>query len=275
MRGTAEAGRFVSSWAPSLREKAPGGAAGSPRRGPRNSSACPPALTLAKGAGYRQRAFFEPVGAACRRPAASRVGEGPARTTPRQPEPASRRARPVPSPESPGATTSPSENEDEGRRDGESLARLSDPGGRFVKRDFREAIAREVLLADGAMGTLLVSRGAAPDQAKVAAQPDRSRFRARRRTTTTGRGRPDPDDQHVGRQPREAHRARVGRLAREDQSRGGATRAGSVGRGARLRGRLDRPARRPRQAVRGADTRPGARDLRGTGAGPCSRRAWT
>jgi homocysteine S-methyltransferase len=35
-----------------------------------------------------------------------------------------------------------------------------------MKKNFREAIAREVLLADGAMGTLLVSRGAAPDQAK-------------------------------------------------------------------------------------------------------------
>jgi homocysteine S-methyltransferase len=35
-----------------------------------------------------------------------------------------------------------------------------------MKRDFRKAIAEEVLLADGAMGTLLVSRGASPDQAK-------------------------------------------------------------------------------------------------------------
>ena len=35
-----------------------------------------------------------------------------------------------------------------------------------MKKNFRETIAREVLLADGAMGTLLVSRGAAPDQAK-------------------------------------------------------------------------------------------------------------
>ena len=35
-----------------------------------------------------------------------------------------------------------------------------------MKKNFRESIAREVLLADGAIGTLLVSRGAAPDQAK-------------------------------------------------------------------------------------------------------------
>ncbi|HEX9150383.1 MAG TPA: homocysteine S-methyltransferase family protein, partial [Thermoanaerobaculia bacterium] len=35
-----------------------------------------------------------------------------------------------------------------------------------MKKDFRRAFAEEVLLADGAMGTLLVSRGASPDQAK-------------------------------------------------------------------------------------------------------------
>jgi methionine synthase / methylenetetrahydrofolate reductase (NADH) len=35
-----------------------------------------------------------------------------------------------------------------------------------MKRDFRKAIEEGVLLADGAMGTLLVSRGASPDQAK-------------------------------------------------------------------------------------------------------------
>jgi homocysteine S-methyltransferase len=35
-----------------------------------------------------------------------------------------------------------------------------------MKKNFRESIAREVLLADGAIGTLLVSRGAAPEQAK-------------------------------------------------------------------------------------------------------------
>src|SRR5712691_1425460 len=32
--------------------------------------------------------------------------------------------------------------------------------------DFRRALAREILLADGAMGTLLVSRGAEASQAK-------------------------------------------------------------------------------------------------------------
>ncbi|MFN2387297.1 MAG: bifunctional homocysteine S-methyltransferase/methylenetetrahydrofolate reductase [Thermoanaerobaculia bacterium] len=35
-----------------------------------------------------------------------------------------------------------------------------------MKKTFRQALADELLLADGAMGTLLVSRGAAPDQAK-------------------------------------------------------------------------------------------------------------
>ncbi len=35
-----------------------------------------------------------------------------------------------------------------------------------MKKDFRKAIEEGVLLADGAMGTLLVSRGASPDQAK-------------------------------------------------------------------------------------------------------------
>jgi methionine synthase I (cobalamin-dependent)/5,10-methylenetetrahydrofolate reductase len=35
-----------------------------------------------------------------------------------------------------------------------------------MKKDFRQALADELLLADGAMGTLLVSRGAAPEQAK-------------------------------------------------------------------------------------------------------------
>lgn len=35
-----------------------------------------------------------------------------------------------------------------------------------MRKDFRKTIAEEVLLADGAMGTLLVSRGAPPDQAK-------------------------------------------------------------------------------------------------------------
>jgi homocysteine S-methyltransferase len=35
-----------------------------------------------------------------------------------------------------------------------------------MKKDFRKAIAEEVLLADGAIGTLLTSRGASPDQAR-------------------------------------------------------------------------------------------------------------
>ena len=35
-----------------------------------------------------------------------------------------------------------------------------------MKKDFRKAIAEEVLLADGAIGTLLTSRGASPEQAR-------------------------------------------------------------------------------------------------------------
>src|SRR6476659_5134908 len=35
-----------------------------------------------------------------------------------------------------------------------------------MRKDFRKAIEDGILLADGAMGTLLVSRGASPDQAK-------------------------------------------------------------------------------------------------------------
>ncbi|HEV2063643.1 MAG TPA: homocysteine S-methyltransferase family protein, partial [Thermoanaerobaculia bacterium] len=35
-----------------------------------------------------------------------------------------------------------------------------------MRKDFRAALARDVILADGAMGTLLVSRGASPEQAK-------------------------------------------------------------------------------------------------------------
>lgn len=35
-----------------------------------------------------------------------------------------------------------------------------------MKKDFRKAIEEEILLADGAIGTLLVSRGASPEQAK-------------------------------------------------------------------------------------------------------------
>ena len=38
--------------------------------------------------------------------------------------------------------------------------------GANMKKDFRKTIAEEVLLADGAIGTLLTSRGASPDQAR-------------------------------------------------------------------------------------------------------------
>src|SRR5215470_8739916 len=35
-----------------------------------------------------------------------------------------------------------------------------------MRKDFRRSLMEEILLADGAMGTLLVSRGASPEQAK-------------------------------------------------------------------------------------------------------------
>src|SRR2546428_1077166 len=35
-----------------------------------------------------------------------------------------------------------------------------------MRKDFRAALARKIILADGAIGTLLVSRGASPEQAK-------------------------------------------------------------------------------------------------------------
>ena len=122
-----------------------------------------------------------------------------------------------------------------------------------MKKDFRKAIAEEVLLADGAIGTLLTSRGASPEQARVAAQPLRPGVRARSPRRLPRRRRPDPDDEHLGRQPRQADGARVGRLAREDQPRGRAAGPRGGRRRARLRRRLDRPPRRARQAVRLAE----------------------
>src|SRR5207244_2466602 len=62
-----------------------------------------------------------------------------------------------------------------GRREPSRTARDSSTARRLPPRvsfafamlkDFRKALAQEILLADGAMGTLLVSRGASPDQAK-------------------------------------------------------------------------------------------------------------
>ncbi len=35
-----------------------------------------------------------------------------------------------------------------------------------MKKDFRKTLSEEVLLADGAIGTLLTSRGASPQQAR-------------------------------------------------------------------------------------------------------------
>ncbi len=109
----------------------------------------------------------------------------------------------------------------------------------------------------------------------LAAEPLRPRVRPRGpRRLPRGRS-AHPHDEHLGRQPRQAHDARVGGLAREDQPRGRARGARSRGRRARLRRRLDRPARRARQAVRLAAADAGTRALRGAGARCSSSRAST
>ena len=81
--------------------------------------------------------------------------------------------------------------------------------GRHEERHPRTA-EDDVLLADGAMGTLLVSRGAAPERPPLA--PLRLPARARQgdpRRLRRGR-RADPDDEHLGREPRQARRSSTG-----------------------------------------------------------------
>ena len=184
-------------------------------------------------------------------PAASRVGEGPARRPHGNQDPrvAARLDRCQ-------IRNSPEGEEDEGRREHgpHGPAPLASRGffvGRQMKKDFRKTIAEEVLLADGAIGTLLTSRGASPDQARSPLNLSDPDVRARGPRRLRRRGRADPHDEHVGRQPRQAHRPRVGRLAREDQPRGRAPRPGGRRRRARLRRRLDR-ARSARSSSRTA-----------------------
>ena len=202
-----------------------------------------------------------------RRPGRIQSGRGTGPTTPRQPDHAHRGAdRQVPSPEFSeekrwgGAAIGPIRprasrierlfcwsNDEE--RLSQGARRRSPPGGR---RD-RDA-AR------------LARRIARPGE--IAAEPVGSRIGpGSARRLRRGR-RPDPHDEHLGRQPRQAHVPRVGGLARADQSRGRADRARSGGRRAGLRGRIDRAPRRARQAVRLAPADAGARDLRGTGPRP-------
>ena len=70
--------------------------------------------------------------------------------------------RQVPNP-APGRTTRPEEDEIEAEHGAESRRPFVLEGAFFMKRDIRERLKAEVLLADGAMGTLLVSRGAPPE----------------------------------------------------------------------------------------------------------------
>src|ERR1035441_10426393 len=65
----------------------------------------------------------------------------------------------VPNP-APGRTTRPEADEIEAENGAESRRPFVLEGAFFMKRDIRERLKAEVLLTDGAMGTLLVSRGA-------------------------------------------------------------------------------------------------------------------
>ena len=56
-----------------------------------------------------------------------------------------------------------------------------------MKHDIRERLKTDVLLADGAMGTLLVSRGARAREPALAALRRRSPTSSGRSTTTTSR----------------------------------------------------------------------------------------
>src|ERR1017187_3858244 len=81
---------------------------------------------------------------------------------PRQPvrrAPTAGDGRQVPNP-APGRTTRPEEDEIEAENGAESRRPFVLEGAFFMKRDIRERLKAEVLLTDGAMGTLLVSRGA-------------------------------------------------------------------------------------------------------------------
>jgi homocysteine S-methyltransferase len=80
----------------------------------------------------------------------------------------------VPNP-APGRTTRPEEDEIEAENGAESRRPFVLEGAFFMKRDIRERLKAEVLLTDGAMGTLLVSRGApaeGPRSPNSVAAPD-------------------------------------------------------------------------------------------------------
>ena len=75
----------------------------------------------------------------------------------------------------PGRTTRPEEDEIEAENGAESRRPFVLEGAFFMKRDIRERLKAEVLLTDGAMGTLLVSRGApaeGPRSPNSVAAPD-------------------------------------------------------------------------------------------------------
>src|ERR1035437_9300213 len=96
---------------------------------------------------------------------------------PRQPvrrAPTAGDGRQVPNP-APGRTTRPEEDEIEAEHGAESRRPFVLEGAFFMKRDIRERLKAEVLLTDGAMGTLLVSRGApaeGPRSPNSVAAPD-------------------------------------------------------------------------------------------------------
>ena len=118
------------------------------------------------------------------------------------------------------------------------------------------------------MGTLLVSRGAARGRPALAGLPLDAGPRARDpRRLRVGR-RADRLDEHVGREPLQAHEVRLGRLAREDQPGGREARARRGRRRIRLRRGRRRPARPAREAVRAAHAPARPRDLHGADPDP-------
>ena len=179
----------------------------------------------------------------------------------------------MPNPDSPRG-----EEEDEGRRDTgpKRTGRLSIERlfcCAKMKKDFRKAIAEEVLLADGAIGTLLTSRGASPEQARSPlnlSDPESVRevhedyldAGARILTTNTWDANRVKLTSHEWADSLEKINREGVRLAREAA-------AGELV----VRRRIDRAARRARQALRLAAAHAGARDLRGAGARCFSSRA--
>ena len=77
------------------------------------------------------------------------------------------------------AMTRPEEDEIEAENGAESRRPFVLEGAFFMKRDIRERLKTDVLLADGAMGTLLVSRGAPAEGPRSPNLRRRARPRAR------------------------------------------------------------------------------------------------